>query len=929
MSKTPKILFPILTFLFFINHGNSQNNFNQEKTILLKLKQQWSSSPNVTSWISSSNHCSWPGIICTQNSVIGIQIGFGNISEPIPQFICDLKSLTFLDLNHNFLPGPFPAIYNCSNLEFLDLSFNFMNGTLPDDINRLSGSLQYLNLTSNNFDGDIPSAIGGLSQLKVLELAGNLFDGSFPAEIGNLLNLEFLVLSQNGFAPQAIPSRFTQLKKLKNFWMTEANLVGGIPEDIGNMTALEFLDLSVNGLSGSIPSGLFQLKNLTIVFLYNNRLSGNIPQSVTSLNLDVVDLCKNNLTGKIPEDFGKLKKLSRMIVFDNNLTGELPDSLGNCESLRYLRAENNSISGKIPDGLWTAEKLSTFMIQDNLFTGQLPHRVASNLSLVDIRNNKFSGELPTGISTWRSLSVFRASNNLLSGEIPQELTALSELTVLLLDGNILSGNFPSNISSWKSLVTLNSRRNQLSGPIPAALGLLPNLIDLDLSSNQLSGEIPTELGNLRLTSLNLSSNRLSGIIPTELEIGAFDRSFLNNPGLCASNPSVGLSSCKGKTRSDKFPVKLVAALASVAAVTFMVAVLYSLFVLRSRRKRKQGLVSTWKQISFHKLDFTESDIVSHLTENNIIGSGGSGQVYLVPLRLSGNYVAVKKIWSNRRMDHKHEKEFLAEVQILGTIRHSNIVKLLCCIFNEESKLLVYEYMENRSLDIWLHSKKRLNSASGSAPHLVLEWPKRLQIAIGAACSLCYMHHDCSPLIIHRDVKSSNILLDTQFNAKIADFGLARMLLKPGDNTVTAVAGSFGYIAPEYARKTRVTEKIDVYSFGVILLELVTGKEANLGDEDSCLADWAWRHLQKGKPIADALDEDIKETHYFDEICTVFKLGLFCTNTFPSSRPTMKEVMQILIQCNSSPISSSGEHDVLPLLNNSRRERIEENDHTGC
>lgn len=988
-----------------ISHGNSQQNSDQEKAILLKLKQHWFTSPNVTKWLSSSNHCTWDGIICTQNSVSGIQIPYGNISKQIPQFICDLKNLTFLDFNHNFLPGNFPDIYNCSNLEFLDLSYNYMNGSLPDDINRLSSNLKYLNLTANNFNGDIPKGIGGLSQLKVLELAGNLFDGSFPEEIGDLLELEVLVLSLNGFAPQAIPSRFTKLKKLRNLWMTEANLIGNIPQDIGNMTDLEFLDLSINGLSGNIPDDLFQLKNLSKVYLYTNNLSGGIPQSVLSMNLVDVDFCNNSLTGKIPEDFGKLtrltgltlfynqlsgeiplsigklpslttfklfgnklsgeippdfgrfsklfdfqvsenqlvgklpdgicnnKALAKFVAYGNNLTGELPSSLGNCDSLRYVRIENNRISGDIPDGLWTGKNLSMLLMNDNLLTGQLPHRVASNLSQVYISNNKFSGELPTGMGIWYSLSEFKASNNLLSGQIPQELTLLPGLTKLFLDGNLLSGNFPSNISSWKTLVTLNCRKNQFSGSLPSALGLLPNLIDLDLSSNQFSGAIPTELGKLRLTSLNLSSNRLSGEIPFQLENAAFGKSFLDNPGLCTSNPSVELASCKKETKSDKFPVGLVAALASVAGVTFLVAVLYGLFVLRSHRKRKQESVATWKQTSFHKLDFTESDIICNLIENNIIGSGGSGQVYLVPLSRSGDYVAVKRIWRNQRLDHKHEKEFLAEVQILGTIRHSNIVKLLCCIFSEESKLLVYEYMENRSLDIWLHSKKRLNNTSRSAPHLVLEWPKRLQIAIGAARGLCYMHHDCSPPIIHRDVKSSNILLDTQFNAKIADFGLARMLLKPGDNTVTAVAGSFGYIAPEYARKTRVTEKIDVYSFGVILLELVTGKEANLGDEDSCLADWAWRHLQKGKPMVDALDEDIKETRYMDEIYIVFKLGIFCTSTVPSSRPTMKEVLQILIQCNnSSPTSgekkTDTEHDVLPLLKNSRSEKIEENDDVG-
>lgn len=148
---------------------------NQEKAILLQLKQYWFTSPNVTKWISSSNHCFWEGIICAKNSVSRMQIPFGNISKPIPNFICDLKNLTFLDFNHNFIPGNFPHIYNCSNLEFLDLSYNYIDGNLPDEINRFSSNLKYLNITANNFNGDIPNGIGGLSQLKVLELAGNFF----------------------------------------------------------------------------------------------------------------------------------------------------------------------------------------------------------------------------------------------------------------------------------------------------------------------------------------------------------------------------------------------------------------------------------------------------------------------------------------------------------------------------------------------------------------------------------------------------------------------------------------------------------------------------------------------------------------------------------------------------------------------------------
>ena len=196
-------------------------------------------------------------------------------------------------------------------------------------------------------------------------------------------------------------------------------------------------------------------------------------------------------------------------------------------------------------------------------------------------------------------------------------------------------------------------------------------------------------------------------------------------------------------------------------------------------------------VSFQRLNFTDWNILSNLTENNIVGSGRSGKVYRIPTN-QGQFVAVKKIWNNKMLDHRLEKEFLAEVQILGTIRHSNIVKLWCCISSENSKLLVYEYMENQSLDRWLHGKKR-KSLTGE---MVMDWPRRLKIAIGAAQGLSYMHHDCSPPVIHRDVKSSNILLDSEFKARIADFGLAKMLEKHGESrTMSAVAGSFGYFAP--------------------------------------------------------------------------------------------------------------------------------------
>jgi serine/threonine protein kinase len=220
------------------------------------------------------------------------------------------------------------------------------------------------------------------------------------------------------------------------------------------------------------------------------------------------------------------------------------------------------------------------------------------------------------------------------------------------------------------------------------------------------------------------------------------------------------------------------------------------FVIRIFMRRKQGLDLTWELTSFHRLNFTGSDIMSGMTENNVIGRGGSGMVYRVAVNPSRDIVAVKRIWNSGMLEQKLEKQFLAEVKTLSSIRHSKIVKLLCFISSEDSKLLVYEYLENGSLDLWLHRKSGASTFSDSVQQGNLDWPKRLQIAVGVAHGLSYMHHDCSQPIVHRDVKSSNIRLDSEFNAKIADFGLAKMLIKQRESaTTSAVAGSFGYIAP--------------------------------------------------------------------------------------------------------------------------------------
>ncbi|KAM6583285.1 hypothetical protein CsatB_010287 [Cannabis sativa] len=892
-NKSLPIQFGVVFLCFFhFSPGVSLTLQEQEQSALLKLKQQWGNLPYMSQWIpskNSSSHCSWPGITCMLDSVTELKLYDVNITVPVPFFICDLSNLSLITLGLNYIPGEFPtALFNCSKLEELDLSDNYFVGTIPSDIDRMV-HLRSLKLGGNNFTGNIPIAIGRLQELRTLELGANQFNGSLPLELGNLSNLETLWLSNNKLlSPSKLPSNYTQLKKLKNLWLTNLNLIGKIPESIGDMVALEFLDLSRNSLIGNIPDGLFTLKNLSTVYLYKNILSGEIPQVVESLKLKVIDFSENNLTGIIPEDFGKLKQMTGLALFINQLSGNIPEGIGRLPALIDFRVFNNNLSGVLPSDFGKTSKLQSFRVNSNRLTGTLPEPLGncSSLLVFNVGNNMLSGEIPSGLWTLPNLGTLILRNNSFTGLFPEKLS--DNIWEFHISNNRFSGTLPTAVSSWRNLIEFEASDNLLTG-------------------NMFSGQIPSQLGHLSmLQTFNLSSNKLTGIVPPEFYKPAFAESFLDNPNLCASNNVLKLKLCDTKSKKlEKILKKIIRGKYLAVLITLTVAVflsvLFILFFIIRCYSRKNRFNSKWKVVSFQRLNFRQTKIVSGIKEHNLIGTGGSSKVYRVRVSRHGDVFAVKSICNKNKLDHNLEQEFLAEVKILTSIRHSNIVKLIGCISSESSTLLVYEYMENRSLDRWLYSKNReiTSPVPGSVTvhHLVLDWPKRLKIAIGAAQGICYMHHDCVPPVIHRDIKSSNILLDSDFNPKIADFGVAKCLARQGElATMSTVAGSFGYIAPEYSYTTRVNEKIDVYSFGIVLLELATGREANdSGDTHSSLVEWAWRHVHEDKPIAEALDEEIREACYVEEMCCVFKIGIKCTQTQPSLRPSMKEVVKLLLK----------------------------------
>lgn len=883
----------------------------------------------------------FPSKVCSLRHLTVLSFANNAITGKVPEDLADCTSLRYLNLSQNYLIGSLPSfVSEMPSLECLDFSGNNFSGPIPPAFGQLR-KLQTLNLYANLLGGTIPGFLGNLSNLVKLNLAINPFDsGPIPVEIGKLTQLQNLWLSRCNLKeriPDSIGnltelrlldvsqnnltgpwrSSFSGLLKLASLQLYQNKLEGDIPKNIGSMT-LEFLDASDNMLSGMLPEGLGNLTRLKSLNLFENRLSGEIPAGIAELTLlkslklfgnsltgkipqklgsktqfEVLDFSENQLSGSLPTQLCNGGKLQILAVINNRLSGSISELYGNCTSLLRLRLANNKFGGEIPKGLWGLPEVSVLHLSSNSFEGSISKDIgnARNLSNLRIDSNRFSGKLPSEIAIVGLLSFFNASNNKFSGSLPEELYGLHNLDVLDLQVNSLSGNILSSIGSLKQLTVLNLKGNHISGEIPMQMGDLQSLIYLDLSSNQLTGEVPASLANLTFSFLNLSNNQLNGRIPSSFN--KYREAFLGNLNLCGEGfqniEPCGLE--KGEHHLTTWI--LCGILVSVAALVLVVGLgcFYRKYCQSLDVKDKENLdFSVWNVVSFHKRVFREGEILGSLDEANMIASGGAGQVYRVEMA-NGETVAVKRLPGRAKIEASgYDNGFHAEAETLGTIRHKNIVKLWCCISGEDCNLLVYEYMRNGSLGDILHGLK-----AGC-----LDWPTRHRIALDSAQGLSYLHHDCIPPIVHRDIKSNNILLDDKLQASVADFGLAKILEKceKGHETMSGVAGSYGYIAPEFCYTLKVTEKSDVYSFGVVLLELVTGKEPvdpSYG-EGINIVKWVSRMVEKENGLQEVLDLNISE-HYEDSMQHVLQIALLCTISLPGNRPTMRHVVEMLKDAN--------------------------------
>ncbi|KAH7292324.1 hypothetical protein KP509_29G061800 [Ceratopteris richardii] len=818
---------------------------------------------HVVNISSNSLTGSLPSSLSNLNGLRLLYLSDNNLTGTIPPELgTGLTALEELDLSANKLTGSIPASFsNLTQLRILDLSTNALSGDFAIDVVCSMPSLQILSMSYNNLTGKLPAeGLTGCGSLSILDLSANYISGVIPDSI---------------CTPQ-----------LRQLYLSDNALVGAIPEGLTNCTSLIILDLSCNLLDGPLPSSLPRAPALEDLMIWGNFLTGPLPDTfgmATHLRKLVLNI--NHIDGIIPPSIVNCSSLEWLLLSSNSISGILPPDLGNLPKLSILQASDNGLTGSIPASLGNSTMLIWIELGNNLLQGTIPPELAKNsgkiakgtldqatefgfIKNVDRRCGRLGGLLEfhgIRLSTvfnlhngsyrcnvtrfYRSVSpyYFRAnqgsleyldlSNNMLSGPIPKELGTMTYLFVLALSHNALTGNIPDSLSNIPGLTILYLDHNMLTGPIPPALSNLGLLNQIDLSNNNLSGPIPE-----------------TGSMPT------MPRSvFANNSGLCgAPLPPCGSSdtdseyASTGRSKPSGWS-RMTIAISSASAVAIVMACMSCIIscIMNKQNKLRQHInenlienlpvgsgSNSWNlngvtdplsinvaifERKLRKLSFANLlEATNGFSSDAIIGSGGFGEVYKGTLE-GGTLVAIKKLAHGVCQG---DREFLAEMETIGKIKHRNLVPLIGYCKVGLERLLVYEFMEGGSLEKRLHGSCESggDESNHSSGDCALSWDVRKRIALGTARGLHFLHHRCIPHIIHRDLKSSNVLLDDTLEARVSDFGMARLVSAADTHkSVSALVGTPGYFPPEYMQSFRCTTKGDVYSFGIVLLELITGR----------------------------------------------------------------------------------------------------------
>lgn len=936
----------LLVFMFLLLCSCCTGN---EYELLLSIKNSMNDPlhQSLSSWNTSLAYCDWKGIACDNSShVAKIELPGQNLSGKIPESVFHFPYIESIDLSSNLLSGAIPSnISSCLSLRHLNLSNNNFTGPLP------GGSipqLQELDLSNNMLSGRIPEEIGLFSSLEFLDLGGNIFVGKIPKSISNMTGLQVLTLASNQLVGE-IPLELGLLKSLKWIYLGYNNFSGGIPTEIGDLTSLNHLDLVSNNLTGEIPSSFGNLTSLQYLFLYLNKLTGPLPRSVFGLkNLLSLDLSDNFLTGEIPELIVQLQNLEILHLFSNNFTGKIPNSIASLPRLQVLQLWSNGFSGEIPKNLGQQNNLTVLDLSTNTLVGKIPETLCNSgrLFKLILFSNSLTGEIPKNLSGCNSLKRIRLQNNMLSGELPLEFTKLPlvyfldlsnnrlsgtiggsrrwempelqmltlaknkfssnlpesfgsekienldlsengftgkipvgfghflELMELKLSENKLSGEIPDELSLCEKLVSLNLSHNQLSGRIPTGLTQMPVLGQLDLSVNQFTGAIPKSLGEVEsLILVNISHNHFRGNLPSTGAFLAINSSAVAENHLCGGDSTAGLPPCK----NGKPQVWLLIVTCLLVALAAIVILSLILVFVRKRNdhfetRGNNEMDGVWELEFFDSKASKEiriNDVVASMRDENVIsrGVGGGGVMYLGKSGVSEFEFVMKEVSGIDSVPTGFWTE-------LGRLKHPNIEKVIGVIRSKKCGFLMCELVEGKSM---------------SEVFRVMSWDRRRKVALGIAKALRYLHGRSTVCSVGCELSPEKIVIDGKDEPRLR-------LISPGMISTDAKTFSPAYVAPETREAKDTTEKSDIYVFGLILIELLTGKtpaDTEFGLHES-LVEWA-RYCYSDCHLDTWIDPTVRRTalNNQNEIVETMNLALHCTACDPMARPYTTDVVKTL------------------------------------
>ncbi|KAL5712171.1 hypothetical protein ACHQM5_014370 [Ranunculus cassubicifolius] len=852
------------------------------------------------------------------SNLINLTISYNKLVGDIPVEFGSLSKLTRLALHDNNLTGNIPDSFgNLSSLEALGLTENAFYGSIPDSVGQLK-RLAYISLAANMFSGTVPQSLYNLSSLQFISLAGNQLEGTLPSDIGlKLPNLWQLFVGGNQFSGSIPISLVANASSVQILELSRNRFSGSVPMEVGSLKDLQVLELGSNDLgSGSkdddlkFLSSLNNCSNLQILGMFGNRFGGRLPHSITNLSntFGYLYLGDNQIFGSIPSEIDNLVSLMLFSVENNLLTGVLPPNIGKLQNLQVLLLSGNKFSGQIPESIGNNSLLYSLDLSQNEFNGNIfsNFEMYQFLQVVNLSHNHLNGTIPRKLFELSGqLTAISLAHNSLSGTLPSEIGSSQHLQILDISENQITGDIPTTLGSCFSLQTLHLQGNLLRGAIPFSLSSLKGIEKLDLSRNNLSGEIPGYLGNFSsLKDLNLSFNDFEGEVPMTgifLNVSAF--SVVGNTNLCGGSPKLSLRRCyvhKSKRRGMSIILK---AALGVLIPSFIIASTLLAFCL----KKKAGTKPSSKEITqnhLQRVSYNElRKATNEFSSSNLIGVGSYGSVYKGVIGRNQGPIAVKVF---NLVENGASKSFIAECEVLRKVRHRNLLKIftVCSSLDfqgNDFRALVFEFMPNGSVEDWLYP-----SSDGGNPPRNLNLSQRLNIAIDVAFALDYLHNHCEIPIVHCDLKSSNVLLDDDLVAYVGDFGLAKFLSKTSSNSTgletnsIGVRGTIGYIPPEYGMGTKVSTQGDLYSYGILLLEMLIGKRPTdeMFKDGLNLHEWAKLALTDGSAM-DIIDIRLLPEGAPTETAPNTKVH---THTTDQTRECIISVMTIGVACSMESVA---------------------------